>query len=426
MKNIVLLIILFLGSFTTCTAQNEKIDQLFNDMQKKGVTSIEIKKPMFALLNSIDISDDYLGKIKPVIRDVDGLKLLVFSKITFPDHLKSENKGQIKMNEEKSERVSKLLSDLNLNELMSLKSDDVSMKFLAENAKNGILENLIFNVDSKDEIVIFMLNGKMKMEDVNKMISSSENMLNVKSGKKENLSQNKNSAYLSGEDRNVGQFSGISASTGVVVNFKQENPISVKVVADADKMQYVVTKVEDGILNVYIDNKNQKNLKIKNISVNVSAPKIESIKTSSGAVFNSINNINENRLALNISSGSVVNGTLNIKENAVVEISSGAVINSQINTNDLSVKSSSGSTANLKGDAKFGTVDMSSGAVCNAEGFKFDHLKVQSTSGARISTHILEELSARASSGGAIEYKGNPKIDSDISKVSGGSLKKID
>ncbi|KQT19274.1 hypothetical protein ASG31_18010 [Chryseobacterium sp. Leaf404] len=425
MKNIVLFILLFLGSFTTCTAQNEKIDQLFNDMQKNGVTSIEIKKPMFALLNSIDISDDYLGKIKPIMRDVDGLKLLVFSKITFPDHLKSENRGQIKMNEEKSERVSKLLSDLNLNELMSLKSDDVSMKFLAENARNGILENLIFNVDSKDEIVIFMLNGKMKMDDVNKMISSSENMLTVKNAKKE-VSINKNSVYLSGEDRNVGEFSGISASTGVVVNFKQENPTSVKVVADADKMQYIITKVEGGILNIYIDNKDQKNLKIKNISVNVSAPKIEQIKTSSGAIFNSINNINEKRLAIDVSSGSVVNGTLNIKDHAVVEISSGAVINSQINTNEISVKSSSGSTANLKGSAKFGSVDMSSGAVFNAEGFKFDQLKVQSTSGARISTHVLDELYARASSGGVIEYKGNPKIDSDISKISGGSLRKTD
>lgn len=394
-------------------------------MQKNGVTSIEIKKPMFALLNSIDISDDYLGKIKPIMRDVDGLKLLVFSKITFPDHLKSENRGQIKMNEEKSERVSKLLSDLNLNELMSLKSDDVSMKFLAENARNGILENLIFNVDSKDEIVIFMLNGKMKMDDVNKMISSSENMLTVKNAKKE-VSINKNSVYLSGEDRNVGEFSGISASTGVVVNFKQENPTSVKVVADADKMQYIITKVEGGILNIYIDNKDQKNLKIKNISVNVSAPKIEQIKTSSGAIFNSINNINEKRLAIDVSSGSVVNGTLNIKDHAVVEISSGAVINSQINTNEISVKSSSGSTANLKGSAKFGSVDMSSGAVFNAEGFKFDQLKVQSTSGARISTHVLDELYARASSGGVIEYKGNPKIDSDISKISGGSLRKTD
>ncbi|WP_435523994.1 DUF4252 domain-containing protein [Chryseobacterium indoltheticum] len=66
------------------------------------------------------------------------------------------------------------MNGLKLNELMSMKSDDVSMKFLAENAKDGILENLIFNVDSKEENVIFILNGKMKMDDVNKIINSAE------------------------------------------------------------------------------------------------------------------------------------------------------------------------------------------------------------------------------------------------------------
>ncbi|WP_435523993.1 hypothetical protein [Chryseobacterium indoltheticum] len=39
------------------------------------------------------------------MRDVNGLKLLVFNKITFPDHLKSENVGQIKMNEEKAKEL---------------------------------------------------------------------------------------------------------------------------------------------------------------------------------------------------------------------------------------------------------------------------------------------------------------------------------
>ena len=80
MKNIFLLILFFVGGFTTCTAQSEKIDKFFNDLQKQGVTSIEIKKPMFNLLNSIDINDSYLNTLKPIMQDVDGMKLLVFQK----------------------------------------------------------------------------------------------------------------------------------------------------------------------------------------------------------------------------------------------------------------------------------------------------------------------------------------------------------
>ncbi|WP_262150833.1 DUF4252 domain-containing protein [Chryseobacterium foetidum] len=423
MKNIVLLIILFLGSFTTCTAQNEKIDQLFNDMQKKGVTSIEIKKPMFALLNSIDISDDYLGRIKPVIRDVDGLKLLVFSKITFPDHLKSENKGQIKMNEEKSERVSKLLSDLNLNELMSLKSDDVSMKFLAENAKNGIIENLIFNVDSKDEIVIFMLNGKMKMDDVNRIINSDE--IQSSNPKKDSSGRVPLKISTMDEPRNVGNFSGIDVSNGIVVNFTQENSSSVRVFADIDKFYKVITKVENGILRIYLKIEKNETLNFRTLHVSVSAPVLEQIKASSGAVFNSVNTVNQEKMMFEITSGSVVNGNFNIDDRAVVDINSGAVINSQMNVNDLSIKSTSGSALNLNGNANLGTIDINSGAVCNAKDFKFKTLKVKATSGAVISSHVIGELSAKATSGGSIRYKGNPKIESGVNEILGGSLKQI-
>jgi hypothetical protein len=100
-----------------------------------------------------------------------------------------------------------------------------------------------------------------------------------------NLTSENTSSYLNGEARNVGEFSGIQVSTGVNVVFKQESPTNVKVIADADKLQYIVTKVENGVLKVYVDNKGQKNLKFKNISVNVSSPRMDNIKTSSGATL---------------------------------------------------------------------------------------------------------------------------------------------
>lgn len=424
MKNIVLLIMIFFGGLMTCTAQSDKLDQFFTDLQRKGVTSIEIKKPMFDLLSKIDVNEEYLGKIKPIMRDVDGLKLLVFSKITFPDYLKSENKGQIKMNEEKSERVENLLTRLNLNELMAVKSDGVSMKFLAENAKDGILENLIFNVDSKDEIVIFILNGKMKMEDVNKMINSDVFTSSVK--RKPNFEDKPPlKMNVMDENRNVGEFSGIEVSNGIIVNFTQENQTSVRVFADIDKLSKVITKVEDGILKIYIKNDKKENLNFKTLHISVSAPNIEQIKSSSGAVFNSVNTINQNQILLELSSGSLLNGNFNIKNNAVLDLNSGAVINSQINVNDIAIKSTSGSVANISGSASSGTVAINSGAICNGKDFNIKKLHVEATSGAVISVHVTKELNAKASSGAIIKYKGSPKIDSDVSKITGGTLRDI-
>ena len=63
MKKIYFIIALILNSLVTFSAQTEKLNQLFKDFEKNGgVTSIDIKKPMFNLLNSIDLDDEYLGE----------------------------------------------------------------------------------------------------------------------------------------------------------------------------------------------------------------------------------------------------------------------------------------------------------------------------------------------------------------------------
>lgn len=412
----------------TCTAQTEKLDQFFNSFENKsGVTSIDIKKPMFDLMNKIEINDEYVKKIKPIMRDVDGLKLLVFSKITFPDHLKSENVGQIKMNEAKSKRVENLLSNLNLNELMSLKSDDVSMKFLAENAKDGIFENLIFNVDSKDEIVIFMLNGKMKMDDVNKIINSDETSTSSTSTTtvKNSFNSDNDSSYLNGETRNVGNFSGIEVSTGVNVVFKQENATNVKVYADSDKLQNIITKVENGVLKVYIDNKGAKKMKFKNLSVNISSPRMDNIKTSSGSIFTVVNSIKENNLRIDASSGSSVAGKFTVNNTADFSASSGSDVKASVTSGKILVKSSSGSSVNLEGNSDIGMIDVSSGAEVKADNLRINNAEVESTSGSSVSVNVKDKMRVKASSGGSVRYKGNPKIDSDVSKMSGGSLSSI-
>lgn len=427
MKKIFLILTIFITTVANYSAQTEKLDQFFQSFENKGgVTSIDIKKPMFDLLDRIDISDEYIGKIKPIMRDVDGLKLLVFPKITFPDYLKSENQGQIKMNEAKSEKVAKLLSNLNLNELMSVKNNDVSMKFLAENAKNGMLENLVFNVDSKDEIAIFILNGKMKMEDVNKIINSENFSVTYdRNPLKNSFASDNSTSYLNGENRNVGQFSGLEVSSGIKVVFAQDNSTSVKVFADADKLHNVITKVENGILKITIDNKGAKNLRFKNLSVNVSSPKIDKIKTSSGSNFTTVNEIRGKEMTLDASSGSAVVGKFQISGVSNVEASSGSNIKISINSNKVLVRSSSGSGLTLEGNTNYVSIDASSGSSCKAEQLRANIGVVESTSGSSVSVNAKDELTVRASSAGSVRYKGNPRIESNISKSSAGSLHQI-
>lgn len=418
-----------LSSFATSSAQTDKLNKLFQDFEKNGgVTSINIKKPMFKLLNTIDVNDAYVGKIKPILNEVEGLKILIIPKITFPDRLKDENLANIKMNEEKTDRVNKALRSLNFNELMSMSSDGTSMKFLAEEEKDNYLENLVFNVDSKEENIIFILNGKMKLSDVNKIINSGETITSsVTSTMKSSLTSEKEntSSYLNGDSRNVGEFSKIDASVGVNVTFKQENTRSVKVIADADKLKYVITKVENGVLKIYVDNKGVRNLRFKNLNVNVSAPNLHGIKTSSGSIFTAVDPVNENSMEIDAESGSIIKGAFNVRQAAAVVVSSGAVLNAELVTQKLALDTSSGASVRLSGEAVSAVIETSSGASCKADDLKITTAVAESTSGASLSLLVTDKLKVSVSSGADVKLKGNPELDAKVDKISGGSLRQI-
>ncbi len=426
MKKIFFIIAIILNSLVTYSAQTDKLNKLFQDFEKNGgVTSINIKKPMFKLLNTIDVNDAYVGKIKPILNEVDGLKILIIPKATFPDDLKNENLANIGLNEEKTEKVNKALKALNFNELMSMNSDGTSMKFLAEDEKDNYLENLVFNVDSKEENIIFILNGKMKMSDVNKIVNSSE----IKTGSakttslRNDLTSDNTSSYLNGDSRNVGEFSKIDASVGVIVNYKQDNNRSVKVIADADKLKYVITEVEDGVLKIYIDNKGQRNVRFKNLSINVSSPHLKGIKTSSGSIFTAVDTVTDNSLDIEAEAGSVVKGKFDIKQAAAVNVNSGSVLKAELNASKLALDISSGANVNLSGQATSAVIDVNSGSFCKADDLKIATAVAESTSGASLSLFVTDKLKVSVSSGAAVKLKGNPELDARVDKVSGGSLR---
>lgn len=420
MKKIFIIFAFAFSQFFNVYGQ-DKLDQLFDKYQEvEGVTSIKIAKPMFGMLSNLDLGDAELDQLKPLLSKINGLKVFIAEKPQDAGSVQGQKLSQIKKD------IRSYLSNLNYSEIMTMNSNGAKIKFLSAEEKNGVLDDLLLSIDSGgEENILIKLDGRLSMDDINKIINSTETKTNPVTNTKNNFASQNTASYLNGESRNVGEFSGVDVSTGVVVNFKQESPTAVKVIADADKLQYIVTKVDNGVLKVYVDNKGQRNLKFKNISVNVSAPRINNIKTSSGSVFNAINTINENAILVDLSSGSVVNGNFTIADNAKVELSSGAVINSTITSKQADIKASSGAVANLNGKVNVGSIDVSSGAVCNSEKFQFNELQAEATSGGVVTGYATERLKATASSGGSIKYKGNPRVDSNISKTSGGSLKQI-
>jgi len=422
MKKIFIIFALAFSHFFNVYGQKEKLDQLFDRYEEvEGVTSIKIAKPMFGMLSNLNIGDSELDQIKPLLAKINGLKVLITEN---PENGKSSsNLNQL------NKEITSYLKNMNYSEMMSVKNGESKIKFLSSEAKNGILEDILLRIDSGDgENILVMLDGKLSMDDVNKIINSGEtNNVSVKTNTtlRNGFSSENNSSYLNGENRTVGEFSGIEVSSGVHVVFKQENTTNVKVFADSDKLQNVITKVENGVLKVYIDNKGMNKMKFKNLSVNISSPRMDNVKVSSGSNFTAVNSIKENNLRIEASSGSLVTGKFTIANTADFNVSSGSNVKANITSGKVMVKSSSGSSVNVEGNADMGMIDVSSGSVIKAENLRVNTADVESTSGSSASVNVKNKMRVKASSGGAVRYKGNPTIDSDVSKMSGGSLSSI-
>lgn len=154
MKTILLIISLFIAGMAQ--AQISKLDQIFEQYKEhKGVTSIKIGKPMFKMLNKMKISDADVETIKPLLSKINSIKMLIF-----------ENAGSSVRNE-----VSSAIRNLKYEELIVINSDGNNIKFLAENVEGEFLNNLLLSINSDEETIFMILDGALKYDDINTLVS---------------------------------------------------------------------------------------------------------------------------------------------------------------------------------------------------------------------------------------------------------------
>ena len=155
MKVFLLTISLFVA--TVAHAQIAKLDQIFEQYkEQKGVTSIKIGKPMFKMLNKMNIGDADIETVKPLLDKVNSIKMLVF-----------ENAGSAIQNE-----VSTAISNLQYEELLVINSDGDKIRFLAENVDGDFVDNLLLSINSDGETVFMILDGSLKYDDINALVNN--------------------------------------------------------------------------------------------------------------------------------------------------------------------------------------------------------------------------------------------------------------
>lgn len=202
------------------------------------------------------------------------------------------------------------------------------------------------------------------------------------------------------EDRKItSEFSAIKVSQGINLYITQGNDTDLSVEADENILDLLVTEVEGDVLKIYFD----KNVSRATRNVYLTTNKYSSIKSTSGASVKSEGIIKTKSISLRSSSGS------DIKLN--------------LNAHSVECSASSGSDIDVKGTTVTFDGDASSGSHIDAEDLKSETSKADVSSGASIDVYASKEITAHASSGGDIDYYGNPATVNK-SKSSGGSVSK--
>jgi hypothetical protein len=203
------------------------------------------------------------------------------------------------------------------------------------------------------------------------------------------------------KERKTEQFSGIKVSSGIDVYLKQDNDESISVEADENLHEYILTEVRGGVLNVYTD-ANIREAERKRVYVTMK--EINSIKASSaGDVF----------------------GETPIKtERLDLSASSAGDIKLEVYANEIELDISSSGDISLTGEADLLDADLSSAGDLNAFDLIVREADISASSAGNADINVSEKITARASSAGDINYKGNPKYVDGHSSSAGGIHKR--
>ena len=182
--------------------------------------------------------------------------------------------------------------------------------------------------------------------------------------------------------RSVGVFNQIETNGGYELDVQVGKTQLVKVTTDQNIQPYVVTDVQDGILNIH---------------------------TKSG---------------FKISHKTPIRVAVQVKDLQGITISGAADIKvANISSNVFTLKSSGATQAQLVGKASNVVIRLSGSGKVNAKDLQSDNVTVRIAGAGEIKVHANKRLSAKIAGSGEVQYWGNPvKVDQSVAGA--GSVKR--
>ncbi len=202
------------------------------------------------------------------------------------------------------------------------------------------------------------------------------------------------------EVRSVGSFTGIKAAEAIDVYLKKGDRESVRVEVSGTDISNVLTEVSGSYLKIHMRDGRYRN---RNVKVYVTYVSLNKLHVSSAAnVFS--------------------DGTIKAKTMDISASSAGSAELS-IDAESVSIDASSAGDIVLEGRAVNIEVEVSSAGEIDAYGLESENGNASASSAGSAKISVSKELTAQASSGGSIRYRGSP-AKTNTSSSSGGSVKK--
>ncbi len=190
------------------------------------------------------------------------------------------------------------------------------------------------------------------------------------------------------ESRDLAGFKGVAASHGLDVYISQGNSFSVKIKADENLLDNVMTRVENGTLVMKVETPVRK---AKTMAVYVTMPDLEMIKGSGGSDIYIEGKFRFSDLEINMSGGS----DLFVKE---------------MDAQTVNCITAGGSDAHLAGKADKLTAQAQGGSDLKAKDLVIRACKISAHGGSDAVLHVTDELEAEAYGASDIIYYGKPKV----------------
>lgn len=177
MKRVIIIITVL---FFNCVAfaQLDDLHKIFDKYQEtEGITSIKVGKPMFSILNKLNIQDEDLQKIKPLLGKVNSINILVTGGGKLLDSLVDLRSFSLKQGQTPpglQSEINLAVKKLNLEELVTINSSGRKIKLQTVGSSGDILHMLLLSITGSDQNVLMLLDGDIPMAELSKFISDQQ------------------------------------------------------------------------------------------------------------------------------------------------------------------------------------------------------------------------------------------------------------